>query len=208
MSAPPASGGSVVRHLPLPDNDAALVQAARAGRPGAAAALFDRHAAHVRRVLVRVLGVDPEIPDLLHDVFVVALGDLDRLDDATAVRAWLTTIAVYCARGVIRKRVRRRLLANLLPFSGERAAATASPEVTESLRAVYRVLDRLEADERIPFALRFVDGMELTEVAAACGVSLATIKRRLAKAQQRFLAVAREEAALAEWLEAGRWRGA
>ncbi len=198
----------MVRHLPLPDNDAALVQAARARRPGAAAALFDRHAAHVRRVLVRVLGIDPEIPDLLHDVFVVALGDLDRLDDATAVRAWLTTIAVYSARGLIRKRVRRRVLGSLLPLAGERTAVSASPEVTESLRAVYRVLDQLDADERIPFALRFVDGMELTEVAAACGVSLATIKRRLAKAQQRFLVAARDEAALADWLEAGRWGAA
>lgn len=201
----PAPAPSVVRHLPLPGNDAALVEAVRAGRPGAAGALFDRHAEHVRRVLVRVLGVDPEIPDLLHDVFVVALGDLGRLEDAAAIRGYLTSIAVFSARGLIRKRTRRRLLGNVLPFTTERTAVVPGPELTEALRATYRALDRLDADERIPFALRFIDGMELTEVAAACGVSLATIKRRLAKAQQRFLAMARQEPALAEWLAAGRW---
>jgi RNA polymerase sigma-70 factor (ECF subfamily) len=60
----------------------------------------------------------------------------------------------------------------------------------------------LPADERIPFALRFIDGMELTEVARACTVSLATIKRRLSRAEQRFTAFAALEPALAEWLSA------
>jgi RNA polymerase sigma-70 factor, ECF subfamily len=44
--------------------------------------------------------------------------------------------------------------------------------------------------------------MELTEVAASCGVSLATIKRRLSRAQQSFTSGARREPALAEWLRA------
>ena len=56
------------------------------------------------------------------------------------------------------------------------------------------------------FALRFVDGMELTEVAAACETSLATIKRRLARAGARFEAAARRQPVLEEWLEGGtRW---
>jgi RNA polymerase sigma-70 factor (ECF subfamily) len=204
-SAPPASG-AVVRRLPLPDNDAALVEGVRAKTPGATKALFDRHSPHVRRVLVRVLGVDPEIPDLLHDVFVVALDSIDRLEKTTSVRAWLTAIAVHSARALIRKRARRRLIALLLPQVAARSVPPPSAELSESVRATYRVLDRLSADERIPFALRFIDGMELTEVAKACGVSLATAKRRLARAQERFLGAAREEPTLAEWIKKSRWR--
>jgi RNA polymerase sigma-70 factor (ECF subfamily) len=45
--------------------------------------------------------------------------------------------------------------------------------------------------------------MELTEVAASCGVSLATIKRRLARAQASFVGAAAREPALLEWLNAG-----
>ena len=72
---------------------------------------------------------------------------------------------------------------------------------------MYRVLDVLPVDERIPFALRFIDGMELTEVAAACDVSLATIKRRLARSEKRFVAVAARYPELGPWLEGGaRWR--
>jgi RNA polymerase sigma-70 factor, ECF subfamily len=202
---PPASG-AVVRRLPLPDHDAALVDAVRARSPGATQALFDRHAAHVRRVLVRVLGVDPEIPDLLHDVFVIAFDSVDRLEETSKIRAWLTAIAVHSARGLIRKRARRRLLAMLLPHTTPRSVPAPSAELSESLRATYRILGELKADERIPFALRFIDGMELTEVALACGISLATAKRRLARAQQNFLSAARGEPALEGWIEVSRWR--
>jgi RNA polymerase sigma-70 factor, ECF subfamily len=201
----PASRARVVR-LPLPENDAALVEALRSRRPGAAAALFERHGAHVRRVLVRVLGVDSEIPDLLHDVFVIAIDGIDRLEDSTAVRAWLTSIAIHSARGLIRKRGRRRMLHAFFLEPKQRVVPAPSAEHTESLRATYRVLDKLAVDERIPFALRFIDGMELTEVARACGVSLATVKRRLVRAQERFVQLAGDEPALTDWIDSGRWR--
>jgi RNA polymerase sigma-70 factor (ECF subfamily) len=68
------------------------------------------------------------------------------------------------------------------------------------MRAVYRVLGGLNTDQRIAFALRFIAGMELTEVAASCGVSLATIKRRLGRAQSAFTSAARREPSLVEWL--------
>ncbi len=73
----------------------------------------------------------------------------------------------------------------------------------ESLRVTYAVLDRLGVDERIAFALRFIEGLELAEIAAACGVSFNTVRRRLARAEKRFLALAQREPALHEWLEGG-----
>ena len=69
------------------------------------------------------------------------------------------------------------------------------------MRPVQVVLDRLPDDDRIAFALRFLEGLELTEVAAACQVSLATIKRRLARAEERFRREAAREPALGRWLE-------
>src|SRR5580700_2214071 len=82
-----------LRALPRPEaftgDDAALVHAFRRGDPGARAALYDRHADHVERVLVRVLGADRELADLHHDVFVRALGSLHKLVDPAALRGWL-----------------------------------------------------------------------------------------------------------------------
>jgi RNA polymerase sigma-70 factor, ECF subfamily len=155
-------------------------------------------------VLVRVMGPDSEILDLVHDVFVTALESVHRLLDPKALRAWLTQIAVFTARARIRRRVRGRIL-RFLPFSElpEPELPPVDFEASEAMQAVYRVLDALDIDQRIAFALRFVAGMELTEVAASCGVSLATIKRRLSRAQINFGTLAQREPALAEWLKLG-----
>jgi RNA polymerase sigma-70 factor (ECF subfamily) len=187
--------------LPAPESDEILVLALRARHPDAGTQLFDRYAPHVRRVLVRVMGPDSEILDLVHDVFVTALESVHRLVDPRALRAWLTQIAVFTARARIRRRVRGRVL-RFLPFSElpEPELPPVDFEASESMQAVYRVLGDLDADQRIAFALRFVAGMELTEVAASCGVSLATIKRRLSRAQSNFATSAQREPALVEWL--------
>jgi RNA polymerase sigma-70 factor, ECF subfamily len=126
------------------------------------------------------------------------------LEDPNALRSWLTRITVFTARGRIRRRVRWRFI-RFLGFDElpDLPAPQVDAEVSEALRATYRALDRLPPDERIAFALRFVDGMELNDVARACHISLATVKRRLARAQQNFLELAREEPALSEWLKGG-----
>lgn len=193
---------SGVARLPLPETDEALVSALCERRPDAAAALFDRYGVHVRRVLARVLGPDSDLLDLVQDVFVTALESIEKLEEPRALRAWLTQIAIFSARTRIRRRARWRFL-RFMPSEElpEHPHEAIDYDGSEALQAVYRVLARLTADERIAFALRFIDGMELTEVASSCKVSLATIKRRLTRAQQSFREHARSELALADWLE-------
>lgn len=192
---------SGVARLPLPQSDEALVAALRECRSDAAATLFDRYAVHVRRVLARVLGPDPDILDLVQDVFVTALESINKLDEPRALRAWLTQIAIFSARTRIRRRTRWRFL-RFVPSEElpDLALDAVDYDGSEALRAVYRALAQLNADDRIAFALRYIEGMELTDVAGACQVSLATIKRRLNRAQSNFREAARPEPALAEWL--------
>ncbi|MGC4122035.1 MAG: sigma-70 family RNA polymerase sigma factor [Myxococcales bacterium] len=181
-----------------------LVAALRSGKPAASAILFDRYAPRVQRILARVIGVDSELPDLLQEVFLRALENVERIDDPARIEAWLSAIAVHAARECLRRRTRQRWLSKL--GLGERHAQPADVAGGEALAATYAVLEKLPADERIAFALRFVDGMELTAVAQACEVSLATIKRRLVKAERRFLSLASQQPALERWLSGGgRW---
>ena len=201
-----ASRGALIA-FPIPDGDEALAAALRSQHPSARAALFERHAEHVRRILVRVLGLDQEIPDLLQEVFLTALSGVEKLEDPSALRSWLTSIAVHSARGLIRKRARRRILGLVEPERLERELGPASGmETHEAIRALYAVLDGMPADERIVFALRFVEGMDLLEIGAACGISRATVSRRLGRAERRFTDEARRYEALGEWLErSARW---
>lgn len=196
-----ATAGRVLR-LPVYKSDAVLVSELLSGCDDASTALFDRYGDEVERLLYRVLGPDQEIEDLLQDVFVAAFGSIKRLKKPEALRNWLRGIAVRKARKCIVKRRRWRFI-RFLPGTElpERETITLPVEVSEALKATYAVLDEMQADERLAFALRRIDGMELTAVAKACGVSLSTIKRRLSRAQQRFRQLALEHDALAEWLD-------
>lgn len=62
-----------------------------------------------------------------------------------------------------------------------------------------RVLDRMPDEERLALTLRRLVEMELTEVAAAMDVSLATVKRRLQEAERSFRSLAASEPVLADW---------
>jgi RNA polymerase sigma-70 factor (ECF subfamily) len=197
----------VVRVLPFVGDDDSFVEALRAGHPGANAVLFDRYGAHVERVLTRLLGVDPEVPDLAHEVFARAFAGASGIRDAASLGGWITSIAVFTARECIRRRSRRRWL-RFFSFDAlpETPAPVPTPEVTEALRQTYAILNELSADERIALALRIIEGMNVTEVAEACQVSLSTIKRRLGRAEAKFLELARQRPSLQDWLQDGhRW---
>lgn len=183
------------------------MQALRNGHPGAAASFYDQHAAHVHRTLRSALGPDEEIPDLLQEVFIRALDSIDKLRDTERVRSWLTTIAIFVARAHLRLRTRRGWLRIFSPeHTRPSQVSQPSSDARRALREVYEILDTLPVNERVAFVLRFIEGMTLPDAAEAAETSLATIKRRLARAEEKFLNAARTRPALKTWLEDGtRW---
>jgi RNA polymerase sigma-70 factor (ECF subfamily) len=188
-------------------DDRALVAALRHGDRAARVALVQRYGAMVERMVTGALGIDVETPDVIQDVFVAVFEGLSNLKDPSALRSWIATLAVFTARGKIRRRRRWRWISFLAPEDlPEIPVAGPQGESREAVRATYAILATFPADERIAFSLRFISEMQLTEVAAACKVSLATIKRRLTRAEKRFVAAAGENAALSERLaRSTRW---
>ena len=196
----------VVRALPVVPDETSLVEGLQEGEAWARRALFDRYAAHVERILRRILGPDHELADVLHDTFVQAYTSTSSIRDAKAIKGWLSTVAAFTARGVIRKRKLRGWLRFWEPDElPEEQAPVAEPITRETVHRSYKILDGLTADERIAFSLRFIEGMDLTEVAGASGCSLATVKRRLARAEKKFVEAARGDELLGQWIEGGRW---
>jgi RNA polymerase sigma-70 factor (ECF subfamily) len=189
------------------EDDRALVAGLRRGDRAARTALVQRHAPLVERMVTGALGVDGETADVIQDVFVAVLEGIGKLKDPAALRGWIATLAVFTARGRIRRRRRWRWISFLAPEDvPELPVFGPQGEAQEQVRATYAILATFPPDERIAFSLRFISELQLTEVAAACKVSLATIKRRLARAEQRFVAAARANPALEERLGRGRWQ--
>jgi RNA polymerase sigma-70 factor, ECF subfamily len=180
-----------------------MADALRAGDSRAIARLFDLYGHHVERVLIRTIGRDTEMEDMVQDVFLGAYRSAANYQgDDAQLKAWVSRIAVFTARGYLRKRKRRWWLRSSDPIEmPEQSSKEPSPHTAEVLRRTYAVLDLMDAELRIPFTLRELESMELAEIAQACDCSVSTVKRRLAQARKTFERLAKKDPILRDWLE-------
>lgn len=165
--------------------DAALARALLAGQPGAAAAVWERFYPLVHRTLARTLGGDDEVNDLAQDVFMRLYNRARTLRDHEALRSFVYSITVRVIRSELRRRWVRRIMRPISDHAqvSESLVAPVAPyDERDALRRFYALLDKLNGRERTAYVLRHVEEMNLEETAAAMQVSLATIKRILARA--------------------------
>lgn len=173
------------------DSDATLVAAAVAGDAMAKHRLFQRHAPMANRMARRLLGPGVDASDLVQDAFVEALLGIPGLKNGQAFQSWLCSILVRTAHKVRR---RRRLLERL-GFSQHAEAdmdafcsPVAPPDVVAELRAIYGLLRTMPVEMHIALVLRRVEGLSIDEVAAHMRLSVSTVKRRLAAAEEQVSA--------------------
>ncbi len=157
--------------------DVALLQGLQNGEPAAQAAFFDSYASLVRRVLVRMLRNGPDVADALQDTFVRTFRSVSQVDDPLALRGWVLRVAKSVALDELRRRQRSTSRGVTSKQAFDVPVHDASVELRAAVREAYRLLDRLPQQERVAFTMRYIDGVELTRLAALTGVSLATIKR-------------------------------
>ena len=173
-------------------SDAALVAEALSGKGWAEEMLYRRHVHAVSQTVASLLGRVHECEDVVQDTFVQALSQLSSLREPAAFRGWLLRISVHTCH----RRFRRRRLLRALGLDRGAEDATLAQLVAPGVSAEHRseltrvdaALRPLPARERSAWILRHVHGHELTEVADLSGVSLATAKRLLTRAQERVAA--------------------
>jgi len=185
-----------------PDSsDAGLVRAARAGDRRACFAIWSKYAALVQRLVWRFLGPGPDYADVCQEVFLRLFKRLDELREPAALQGFVVSVTLGVARNESRRR-RIRAIVGLVPEDVLSAAPglPAQDEAREAARALYRLLGTLSAEDRSLFVARFVEKMELTEVAAAHGMSVSTAKRRLARLVARVNARLESSPVLMEYV--------
>lgn len=188
--------------------DEALVMLARQGDVGACERLYRRHAPFALNLAVRIAGSAQDAEDAVHDAFLRAFEGLSALRNAAAFKSWLGSIVVHR----VRSRLRRVKLMRLLGLGRNEPIdmdCIASPDASQQSRAelaqLYALLRTLPTGDRVAWTLRFVEGHDLNATAELCSCSLATVKRRIRRAQDyidaHFVEVgsARGDGEIADW---------
>ena len=182
------------------EDDRRLAIALLAGAPDAAGRAWTTFSPIVLRILRRYLGSGPDQQDLLQEVFIRLFSRIRELRDRGALRTFILNICLGVANNELRRRrVRRRLGLTDTGTLPDRPIGAADFEARQALARCRRLLDGLGDDDRALFVLRYVEKLELAEVAVALGWSLSKTKRRLPRVTARVTRLMQRDPALAEY---------
>jgi RNA polymerase sigma-70 factor (ECF subfamily) len=187
------------------DEDAALAAALLGGEPGAPDRAWTQLSPLVLRILRRYFASGSDHQDLCQEVFLRFFSRIAELRDRRALRHFLVGICLGVAQNERRRAYVRRTI-DLSP-TGDLPDYPVAPSDLESRQAMRRLCEVLAgagSEECGLFAVRHVDKMELADIAASNGWSLAKTKRRVARLTRRVGLRLRREPALAEYAGAFR----
>jgi RNA polymerase sigma-70 factor (ECF subfamily) len=186
--------------------DAALVRAAWQGDRRAHVAIWRKYSPLVRSRIGRSVG-GQDAEDHVQEVFLRLFEHLPQLRDPGALRSFIIGITLRVGGTELRRRRCRWWLAvaptGELP---EPPSRDDGSDVREVLATLLSILGKLTPHSSRVFELRYIEEKELTDVAKAMKISLATAKRHLARASTCFFAMAEREPALADFMRSGLWR--
>ncbi len=162
---------------------------------------WTRFAPLVRRILRRSLGPQHDVEDIVQDVFLCLFERVHTLRDPVALKAFVIAITVRTARYEIRRaRVRRWVGLSRTAELPDLRVVHADTRSQHALIHFYRALNRINERDRTAFVLRFIEGMEAAEVAAALEVSVPTARRCFTRAWERVTFFAQRDPFLVDYL--------
>lgn len=155
-----------------------LVMQAQARDAAAFRALVTRYERRVVYYIRRMLGDAPDAFDVMQDVWLLVFRRLPALSAPEAFRVWLYKIAHDTTVTQLRKRSR-----SPEPISDEIISEEPETwnefEALERAELVHRTLELLSPPHREVLTLRFLEGLEIDEIANIVGCEIGTVKSRL-----------------------------
>ena len=182
-------------------DDTALARALMAGDSWAHTMAWNRFASTVFNMASHTLGNEDEAKDVTQEVFYRLFVKAKTLRQPESLRSFVISFAIRILKWQLRRRRANAWLTLFEPKDLPDAPFPGSdPEARDALRRFYSLLDRLATRERLIFALRHLESMEVQEIAAATGLSASTVKRAHQRAALKMARWLENDEAMAEFL--------
>ena len=170
-------------------SDFDAVALAQAGDHQAFRVLVERYQGRAHRLALRVLRNDEQARDAVQDAFLKVHSNLARFENRSSFYTWFYRIVMNLAIDALRKlrSARAGSLDDVLGgLSDQRESGESPVEREEQDRAVWTVLERLDAKFRAVLVLRDIHGLSCREIAPILKVTHATARWRLHRGRQMF----------------------
>lgn len=156
----------------MPEADErALIEAARKD-PARFGDLYELHFHRIYAFIARRVGDRTEAEDLTSEVFQNALAKLANYEWRAPFSAWLYRIAANAVADHFQRRTRS-------PVEAELAGNAEQPDIeqAEHLARLYRLVERLPANQRRVIEMRFTEEKNTREIAAVLKLSEGAVKQ-------------------------------
>jgi RNA polymerase sigma-70 factor (ECF subfamily) len=184
----------------MTDNDATLLEQARAGDRTAFGKLVRKHHARVHRLALHLTGSRGEADDVTQETFVRAWRAIDRFDGRAELFTWLYRICVNVALNLRRSRKRETADIND-PRLPEPVSDGVDPHTsaaqTQAYRALMAAMGSLSESLRTTLVLACVEQVPYADIAESLGCSEGTVAWRVHEARRKL-----RESLGDEWLAA------
>jgi RNA polymerase sigma-70 factor, ECF subfamily len=173
-------------------SDQELLRRAQAGDASAWDALYERYLPVVwRYVYVRVAGDQHLAEDIVAETMLSFVHDLSRIDPTRGtVPGWLLGVARH-KLGDHRRRVARAGPAGDVSLEHETSGPAAQDaaslyELSETRERILAVMDRLPDEERLVLEWKYLDGLQVREMASRLGRTEKAVESILYRARRSF----------------------
>jgi RNA polymerase sigma-70 factor (ECF subfamily) len=179
----------------LDSHDAAFVRRLQAGEDTAYDELVRTYNASIYHVAYRMLGDSADAADAVQDTFLKVFRNVESFRGEASLKTWIFRIGISEILNRLRWWKRRHRLSTVSMDDNRNGNGRAlcipdaapspyqSLESKEQEMAIQQALGRLSADHRSIVVLRDIEGFAYTEIADVLGVSVGTVKSRLARAR-------------------------
>jgi RNA polymerase sigma-70 factor, ECF subfamily len=180
----------------LSAEEAMFVMRLQAHEDAAYDELVRTYSASIFHVAYRMLGDSAEASDLVQEIFLKVFRNIGGFKGEAALKTWVFRIAFSEILNRLRWWKRRHRFATVSldepanDFGGSsRMIAASSPTPEQALQskeeegAIQQALGKLSREHRSIIVLRDIEGFSYNEIADVLGVSVGTVKSRLARAR-------------------------
>ena len=164
-----------------------LVHEILSGDVNSYALLMKRYQKPIYNLMQRMTGSEQDALDLTQETFVRAYEKLEKFDPSAPFFPWLYTMGLNLARDFLR-RAKRSPIESYEPENSFSIEIDQGDRLADQIdvQQVLEGLQTLPVDYREALLLRFHEGLSVSEVASALGLSLSAAKMRIHRGLQKL----------------------
>jgi RNA polymerase sigma-70 factor, ECF subfamily len=152
---------------------------------GAFKAIYDRYSPVIHAYCTKVLRYEDNAEDVFQETFIKFFHNCTKETNNFNIQGYLLTIARNLCLNA--KRDRKEHISD--EYIDNFYSDEQSYEQTELLDLINRTLDLLDDAHREAFVLREYSGLEYTQIAELCGITVVNAKSRVFRAKQKIKSI-------------------